>query len=222
MQRAKRKSPSLSIDPLNGLYFSNKSIFTYLLSFAYVSTHSMALVSKNFYTTIRSRDYWAHAARFYFRNSIPRIILNEVDFFHGLSKEDPPYLFLGRILDIDYPPQRIGDFGMAIESVTMGKSWAVSWASSLDPNRRKSFAITLSEMDYEKRVLFVTYFNRDPYRKAAYVREGPNLRCVYSEFWDPEHKRVWCGVAKQTIFEPGKDLPENPEPVEPFGTWITF
>lgn len=152
---------------------------------------------------------------------IPSIVFKEVDFFYGLEEDDPPYLYLGCILS--YP--LVKDATVVFQSITDNdKTWGLNWTRSAKGHTKKSFAITTIYNNEITKTILVTYFHEPQFRKNAFIYEGNNIRLLYSEFWNAERTRIWCGLPKKTLIVASgiKDsLPVNPEPLEPFGTWIT-
>lgn len=69
-------------------------LLSHMLVYAWKSTYHLALVCKRFWIITKSRAYWRMLAKHALKDSIPRLVLNQVDFFYSLKDMDPSHLFL--------------------------------------------------------------------------------------------------------------------------------
>lgn len=82
----------------------HNDLLAHLLAYAWRDTNSLMRTCKRFYAAIQTRDYWRALAIRAFASRVPKPVLEQMDWFHGLSADEPPYSFLwGRILSSSSP-----------------------------------------------------------------------------------------------------------------------
>lgn len=93
------RSPSLWDEPKADAFGSIPSdLCLYLLSFAYKDYARLVRVCRRFWTLCRSKEYWKWAGKYALKDMVPAHVLQDVDFFHGLEPNDPPWGWLGSLV----------------------------------------------------------------------------------------------------------------------------
>ena len=77
---------------------AHTSLLCQVLSYAWRSTNALTRTCKRFKDIIATREYWQALARRALRHIVPGPILAEMDWFHDLKPEDPPYAYLWSLL----------------------------------------------------------------------------------------------------------------------------
>lgn len=188
------------------------SLLIHILSFSWIQFYSLALVCKNFYrVTCKCRAFWREVALRLYDGLIPSQVLVRLDFFHGLSEEDPPWSYFWELF---------------LKSNKRSKTWGkvssrgnlyLSHYKETDPKCRKSLRIHFV-FDKEKNQWWysqslsirdvmgnhkmgarncVTYIDHPFMRKRVSTHAHPHNFNTYVEIWDPEKQQTWHG-------EPGK------------------
>lgn len=210
--------------PFSDLTFVSTDLCAHVLSFAYQNTFNMALVSKRFYWIVMSKSYWKNVAHICLRYMIPKAVLPEVNFFHGLSDKDPPHYFLSHFVKGQGKYVVCGDCNIELRSRS-GRWMIISWWKLPEQNLPANFFyISIPDpIDVTGRSSLITYFNHPQYRKINATSMGLNeIVITYSEFWNTNHTHIWKGSLNQRILNRDSKLPDNPTPAEPFGEWVIF
>lgn len=212
------------------------AFLAYILSFAWKSFYSLALVCKNFYRlTSKSRTFWREVALRVYHEKIPKDVLEHVDFFHGLKEEDPPWSYFcdlfanstdqdfkwghvkgekdGNLYLRYYKEQDRGWYCvMRLHFVCQNNQWWYSQSLSIRNN---------SALHKTGDLTHTIYIGHDSIRKRSHVNAYPQVVNTYVEIWDPVRQKTWygepgqkIGVIKSNHF---KDLYPNKES---FGVWI--
>lgn len=69
-------------------------LLTHLLAYAWRSTNALMRTCKRFHAIIQGRDYWKALAVWAFADRVPRAVVEQVNWFHGLSADEVPYSYL--------------------------------------------------------------------------------------------------------------------------------
>ncbi|MEO6077626.1 MAG: F-box protein [Candidatus Andersenbacteria bacterium] len=72
----------------------NDDLLCHILSYAWKSIYTLALVCKRFYTITKMRRYWTALAKHALKDRIPPKVLEAVNFFYFAKDDDPAHLFL--------------------------------------------------------------------------------------------------------------------------------
>ena len=181
----------------------------YILSFAWKSVYSLSLVCKHFYRlTSKSRTFWRQVALRVYHGKIPKDVLEQVDFFHGLSEEDPPWSYLWNLYvggtnnrctwgavasngNLYLRHYKEGEFGfrnvLRLHFVNQKGKWWYSLSRSI----RNDSAVHKTGSR-----ICIVYIGHPFLKKRTYVNTL-HVHNTYVEIWDPARQQTWYG-------EPGK------------------
>jgi F-box-like len=76
----------------------SNDLLSYVLSFSFKDYAQISRVCRRFRFVTHQKGFWRCVGLYAFRHSIPKNILKDVDFFHGLEPNDPPFGWLGSML----------------------------------------------------------------------------------------------------------------------------
>lgn len=209
------------------------AFLSYILSFAWKSFYSLALVCKNFYRlTSKSRTFWREVALRVYHGKIPKDVLEHVDFFHGLKEEDPPWSYLwnlyakstnmrctwgeltssGNLYFRYYKESQLGLRNvLRLHFVNQNEQWWYSLSLSIRDNSARN------KPDSRTCIIYIGH----PFLKRRTYFNTFHVHNTHVEIWDPVRQQTWYGEpGKMTgaITSTGyKDLYPNKES---FGVWI--
>lgn len=201
-------------------------VLTHLLAFAWEDFYRLTQVSKKFLSVTRSRPFWRLLGQHALKGKITDPILKVINFFHGLSPEDPPHYWLWGLFSYDENVyDDYNEYGIVFRSITKDKRLLIdiddecSWTMEVAQCEKNSWdVITFTP-------LIRYYFDdndNDDIRLEVYMfndEDHETLVQLYQEIWCKKRQQWWHGLVKE-IIQHGDDINDDkPEPFEPFGTW---
>jgi len=155
-------------------------------------------VCRRFHTLLVHKDYWRWVGKYALRNMVPTHVLQDLDFFHGLGAEDPPWAWLGSLVlnRIQYEHRQKNLYFMWYKHKgPLNTVLRLSWLFS---SKAYSLGITNVGEDFSSpsgESSHYTYFGHAFLRKRTvfYIDNGDdNVNC-YVELWDAEKQKTWYG-----------------------------
>lgn len=179
----------------------DNNLLATLLAHSWKQTYHLALVCKRFLAITRCRTYWAALAKHALKEDIPKNILEQVNFFHGLEEADPPHFFLHVLFQ--KTPRKVIEKGKSCEFVgpkndSFHYCLKIGW-------KNKQYRLSNRFVDAKGGKSYLhpvrtTYFHHPILRKTSYFNQDSKTVLVrYVEIFDATRGQTWCG-------EPGKSF----------------
>ena len=200
----------------------SNDLLSYVLSFSFKDYAQISRVSRRFRLITHQKGFWRCVGLYAFRHTIPKNILKEVDFFHGLEPNDPPFGWLGSLISDSFHILKTNIMYLvyyknARTSETLRKTLSINLYSNYEYYSQKIFFSYRNFTFSSEKPIRITYF-KHPFLRRRIINRGFT---TYVEIWDETKQMTWSG-------EPGCDeervigdqlhllLPKN----DTFGFWI--
>jgi hypothetical protein len=191
---------------------TDNNLLATLLAYSWKHTYSLALVCKRFLAITRCRFYWTELAKHALKEDIPKNILEQVNFFHGLETTDPPHFFLHGLLQ--KTPRKVLEKGKSCEFYGLKKD-SLHYCLKIGWKHNRYYYLSNRFLDakYEKSFLHpvrTTHFHHPILRKTVhFMQDARHTLIRYVEIFDAARGQTWCG-------EPGLSFSNNIEREEQF------
>lgn len=191
------RSPSLSNESKADAFdLISSDLSLYLLSFAYKDYARLVRVCRRFWTLCRSKEYWKWVGKYALKNILPAYVLQDVDFFHGLEPNDPPWGWLGSLVINNIHMNKTGRLWLVYYKnidVMLRRYMSFSFESSI---KYYSLGIYTGDLKFaiEHGTPFrVTYFKHPFLQKRTFTHAQNFCFNSYVEIWCPEKQKMWYG-----------------------------
>lgn len=168
----------------------------YLLRFAYKDYARLVRVCRRFWTILRSKEYWKWVGKYALKDMVPTHVLQDVDFFHGLTSNDPPWGWLGSLVlgrfEFNSENKKLYILGFTHEN-GLYPELRISWLT-----KSKAYSLTISKADDEflrpvPSFGHATYFNHPFLKKRSIFYHRKTIINYYVQLWDEEKQKTWYG-----------------------------
>lgn len=184
------RSPSLSNESKADAFdLISSDLCLYLLSFAYKDYARLVRVCRRFWTLCRSKEYWKWVGKYALKDMVPAHVLQDVDFFHGLEPNDPPWGWLGSLV--------LGRFKFKMDKLRLMYYKDNDNALRISVfNNYYSLATVIMDVHFQipnHTIAKISYFHHPFLIRRAIYCNGENSVNYYVEIRDSTRQQTWYG-----------------------------